>query len=74
MKLYFCHKIGEKKGYYVISNNKGRACRLYSNIAKVRFKDTIAEKIIHIDIDECEMETIVYPNSDMALAYGIEYA
>lgn len=74
MKLYFCHKIGEQRGYYVISNNKGRACRLYSMVTRIKFRDTIAETIKNIEISDDEQEMIVYPNSDIALAYGVEYA
>jgi hypothetical protein len=72
--LYFCHKSGEQIGYYVISSNKGRACRLYSSVAKIKFRDTIAETIKSIEISGDEREAIVYPKSDIALAYGIEYA
>lgn len=74
MKLCFCHKDGEKAGLYIIADNKGRACRLFANATRTRFSETIAETIRQVEIDESEKETILYPNSDIALSYGIEYA
>lgn len=72
MRLYFCHRKGEKRGLYIIAPTEKRARHKYAFAARTSFHDITADGV-DIDVDPDERECIVYPNSMTAQMYGIEY-
>ncbi len=71
-KLYFCHVRGELRGLYIIAPSPKRAIHKYAHAERVSARSVQARPAC-IDIDPDEIECIVYPNSIIAQAYGIEY-
>lgn len=74
-KLCWVHKTGENSGLYIVARNKGRAARLFCNATGERdFYKIEVEKIPFDFSDDYCFEGVLWPGSDLALMYGVEYA
>ena len=71
MKIYSCSANG-KRLLYAIARNEKRAKQLYKRAVKCTIEE-IRVRRFEVDVDDDEREGIVYPDSDLAKSYGVEY-
>lgn len=70
-RMYKCKAFG-KREYYIIAHTPKKAKILYREAIKCRMSD-VGCCVVNIDVDRDEYEGIVYPGSELALSYGVEY-
>lgn len=72
-KMYECTANG-KRSYFVIASSAKKAKHYYKKASRCCCEAKQVKCVVaDIDVDEEEIEGVVYPGSELALAYGVEY-